>query len=326
MLFNRVLLHLLLVVLVTLPVLGQIDSLELVPFVPRVNFNQKFEPNGVLTGAGQVQSKYTFAFANAISRKPFMHMDYASLSKFNESDTWKDSIRNHVDQFPWKIALQLGLSMTVDGKPEKHYEDKVANGDYSQQIHNLIDFLKSINRQVYLRIGYEFNGEWNGYNPETFKVAYVKIVNALRKENCNNVAIVWCFSPDGKNHEFMRYYPGDEFVDWWAIDLFGQQHFTHPATLAFADSSLAHKRPLMIGESTARRTNLAQGQTALKKWFVPYFNFIRSRPNVKAFCYINQDWAPTFLPDWGDARIENHKFVKDWVRQELANSYYIDAQ
>lgn len=270
-------------------------------------------------------TSFTYNFRKAVKRNPAFHMDYAGLKSFKPGSAWSDSLVKRISQFPWKCALQLGLSMTSDGTPELHYEDKVAKGEYDVHIKNFISVLKRINCPVYLRIGYEFNGEWNGYVADSYREAYIRIYRMLREANCDNVVAIWCFSPDGKNHNFMKYYPGDAFVDWWAIDLFGQQHFSHPATLAFADSSLAHKKPLMIGESTARKTDMNDSKTALKRWFVPYFNFIRNRPNVKALSYINQDWAPTFLPDWGDARIEKNRKIEKWVKRELANSFYLGA-
>ena len=306
--------------------LGQSDSLTLVPYAKRVQFKQKFEPNAVLIGAGQSEIKFTQAFAKAVGRKPAMHMDYAGLESFNNGGRRADSITKHLRSIGWNCALQLGLGMTTDGKPDRHYEHKVAEGKYDAEIANLITFFKKLDRSVYLRLGYEFNGEWNGYKPDTYIAAYKRIADAIRAAKCTNVALIWCFSPDGTNHDFMKYYPGDAYVDWWAIDIFGQAHFAHPAMLSFSDSSLAHKRPLMIGESTARKTNLAETEKALKRWFVPYFNFIRSRPNVKAFCYINYDWAPTFLPDWGDARVEINPAINAWVKKEVANKFYLEAK
>ena len=304
----------------------QDDSLKLNTFKPRVDFKAKFEPGGVLIGAGQVRTSNTFEFANAIGREPFMHMDYAGLKGFIKGNAHIDSLALRLKRFPWNCALQLGLSMTTDGKPDLHYEHKVAKGEYDDQIAYLIKFLSKLDRQVYLRVGYEFNGEWNGYKDSTFKEAYKRIADSFRKAQCDNVALIWCFSADGKNHDFMRYYPGDSYVDWWAIDLFGQNHFAHPATRAFVDSSLAHKRPLMIGESTARRTDLSKTENALKRWFVPSFNLIRNTPNLKAFCYINEDWTNTLWPQWGDARVHKYPDIQNWVRSEISHKHYISAK
>ena len=187
--------------------------------------------------------------------------------------------------------------------------------------------LKELGRPVFLRIGYEFHGAWNGYSPASYRASFLRVVAALRSERASQVATVWCAEAGALPEDYMKYYPGDESVDWWAIDLFDKEHFTRPMLGRFMEDSRARRKPVMIGESTARHVGTLDGARAWTQWFEPYFAFIESNPNVKAFCYINWDWAPwakrysTDWADWGDCRIQKSELVArrflDRIRPEL---------
>jgi hypothetical protein len=139
------------------------------------------------------------------------------------------------------------------------------------------------------------------------------------------VATVWCFAMDGVMN-YMDYYPGDASVDWWAIDVFSAIHFTDPNSSRFLDSAVVHQKPVMIGETTPRYVGVLNGQQSWNDWFVPFFNFIHTKPNVKAFCYINWNWSqyPQWL-DWGDARLEANAIVGSNFASEMDSSKYLHS-
>lgn len=132
--------------------------------------------------------------------------------------------------------------MTEDGIPSAHYEDDVAAGIYDEQIENFIAGLRSLALPAYVRIGYEFNGTaWNGYVANSYKSAFTRIANMIRASGLE-VATVWCFAMDGVMN-YMDFYPGDEYVDWWAIDIFSAQHFNNINSDKFLDSAFIHQNP-----------------------------------------------------------------------------------
>jgi len=83
-----------------------------------------------------------------------------------------------------------------------------------------------------LRVLHEMNGNWYpwGYgvngntNPADFVTAWTHIVDIFRKENATNVQFVWCPSVLNPNQirkygaAFKQAYPGDNYVDWVALD------------------------------------------------------------------------------------------------------------
>jgi hypothetical protein len=139
------------------------------------------------------------------------------------------------------------------------------------------------------------------------------------------VATVWCFAMDGVMN-YMDYYPGDSSVDWWAIDIFSVEHFTNPYATYFLDSAYTHQKPVMIGETTPRYVGVLQGQLSWDTWFVPFFNYIHTKPSVKAFCYINWDWSqyPQWVT-WGDARLEANAIVAGHFTSEMDSAQYLHS-
>jgi Carbohydrate binding domain/Glycosyl hydrolase family 26 len=294
---------------------------------PRNDFNALLEPNGkVINGAGQydIASFNNYWDVMNQNNKPAIFMSYIALKglKSNWADDLKKELLSYGNKF---IIPQIGLAMTEDGNPSVHYEDSVALGLYDTQINNLIKGLKNLAIPAYVRIGYEFNGlSWNGYLPGSYKDAFIRITNTIRTSNLE-VATVWCFSMDGETN-YMDYYPGDSYVDWWAVDIFSASDFSATNAFSFMDSATAHQKPVMIGETTPRYVGVLNGDQSWDNWFVPFFDFIHTQPAVKAFCYINWDWSqyPQWY-DWGDARLEMNSVVAGNFNSELDSSIYFSS-
>jgi hypothetical protein len=128
----------------------------------------------------------------------------------------------------------------------------------------------------------------------------------------------------GKLGDVMKYYPGDEWVDWWAVDIF-QTHDIGKSKPIIGEAH-KHGKPMMIGESTPHSVGVLEGEESWEKWFVPYFELIRTSPGIKAFCYINWNWAkyPQW-EDWGDARLQQNNVVLDLYRKEMSIQLYQHA-
>ncbi|KXL53073.1 hypothetical protein CLNEO_16160 [Anaerotignum neopropionicum] len=87
-----------------------------------------------------------------------------------------------------------------------------------------MEYLKSLNAPVLVRIGGEMNVWQNLADPALFKQAYIKIANIAR-QIAPNVALV--FSPNDVsnwNVDMDDYYPGDAYVDWVGVSLYINQY------------------------------------------------------------------------------------------------------
>ena len=287
--------------------------------VPRHYYGAKLEPvTHVLHGAGQSNAQDVENYRKTLkSYNPVLFMDYCRV---NNAGTWcADSLKKKLRKFPKYTVVQLGLSMTEDGKPEKHYEHEVAAGKHDTNLTILLNSLKRLDVPLYIRIGYELNGSWNGYQPEEYKKAFQHVTQMIRK-NGINAATVWCPHPSNLK-EAMRYYPGDEWVDWWAVDIFSPNQISESKPLI--REAHKHGKPMMIGESTPRHVGVLGGKTSWDKWFDPYFELIHTSPGIKAFSYINWDWAkyPQWK-NWGDARLQQNKVVAKLYRKEMSLPLY----
>jgi len=118
-------------------------------------------------------------------------------------------LQYEVEKYP-DTVMQVGLYM-VD------VLDAIIEGKYDNNIKKIGKWIKKANRPVYLRIGYEFDGPHNHYDPELYVKAYRYIVEKFRRSGVNNVAYVWHSYANYTKRPVMDWYPGDEYVDWVAV-------------------------------------------------------------------------------------------------------------
>ncbi|MBD3264742.1 MAG: hypothetical protein GF375_06540 [Candidatus Omnitrophica bacterium] len=221
-----------------------------------------------------------------------------------------------VEKYP-NTVIQLGLYMT--GALEEILSHK-----YDKNIDKLSRWIKNSERPVYLRIGYEFDLPQNSYKPEKYIEAYRYIVDRLRKDKVENVAYVWhscgCYS----YRPPIEWYPGNNYVDWVGLSYF------YPVT-KYTERvvELAEKlnKPLMIGEATPRGVGTRYADYAWKRWFEPFFEFIKNN-KVKAVCYINSDWESMPMwkeQGWLDARVQANPKIKNRWLKEIKKPPYLTA-
>jgi alpha-galactosidase len=103
-------------------------------------------------------------------------------------------------------------------------------------IGRVADFLLSLRDDegnaipVIFRPWHEMSGGWfwwgsESCTPEEYKQLYRLTIDGLRARGVNNC--LWAYSPGGNPNEtddnFMRYYPGDSYVDLIGVDLYGNE-------------------------------------------------------------------------------------------------------
>ncbi|MBF0483089.1 MAG: hypothetical protein HQL25_00120 [Candidatus Omnitrophica bacterium] len=114
----------------------------------------------------------------------------------------------------------------------------------------------------------------------------------------------------------MDWYPGDDYVDWFAVSIFDSMQINTANN--FATLAREHKKSFMIAESTP--VGLISTKSK-KEWFKHYFDFI-DQNDVKIVCYINSDWNiyPLFRSmRWGDSRIQRDPEIKKlWVEKTVS--------
>lgn len=301
-------------------------------YVPRAYYGARFEPvDTVLHGAGQISSdpQANLAFDNYGSllgpdRYPLIFMDYTSVTS---SSGRYEQLRDRLDQIQADtgkyVVPQIGFYIPTEGMPTE---------DWDPTLLQMANNLKLIGRPVFLRIGYEFNGTWYDpmYAPDTYKAWFQRVTDELRAEDVP-AATVWCAFPGYSSYygswDYLKdFYPGNEYVDWWGIDVFPPGTLNNAETNVFLDKAEEYGKPVLIGEATPTGVG-AEDAGDWDRWYTPFFEMIHSHKGIKAHAYINYDWSlyPS-LSTWGDARLETaDPYVRSQYVLEMSSPLYMHA-
>lgn len=236
------------------------------------------------------------------------------------------AVQNHqhlVDRYPdtvlhsalWMVGMWDVLKNTVDG-------------EYDPVIKEYSRWAKTVDRPIYLRIGYEFDGAHNQMEPDEYVKAYRRIVDIMRAEGVTNVAYIWhsYAAPTYKGYPLADWYPGDEYVDWVGISLFGHMYAAElnaegDAVFKFARD---HSKPVIVSEASPIH-GIERGEIDVwNSWFVNFLS-LSYRRNVKAIAFINANWEAvsiTGISEWKDARLQNNSEVhRAWFRETAKDRY-----
>ncbi|WP_299229485.1 glycoside hydrolase family 26 protein [uncultured Psychroserpens sp.] len=250
--------------------------------------------------------------------------EFKGITESYKNDT--GSTQNHqmlIDSFP-NTVIQSAMWMVGKWDISK----KAGKGDYDEVIKKYGAWAKSTNRPIYLRIGYEFDGSHNQLEPKKYIKAYKHIVDLLREEGVNNIAFVWhsYASEPFKDYKLSDWYPGDNYVDWIGISVFGHAYNSDFGThcddvLQFAKQK---KKPVMIAESNPIKGIHKDNIDVWDQWFVNFFTFIYNK-NIKAVSFINEDWERLYIEgisNWKDSRLfNNEKISRAWFMETNKSTY-----
>lgn len=259
-------------------------------------------------------------------------------SNGEDTDKGEEHDFKHLKAKPGENIIQVGLFMRgLNGEHTDIESNKIINGERDNNIRKIAREIKNCGKPVFLRIGYEFDGPWNGYKPELYIKAYRRIVDIFREMNVDNVAYVWHsagIETRSYNASLQDYYPGDEYVDWVGVSWFQwgySKAVPNPAINEMAEFAKAHDKPLMIAEAAPKQYwEPSKGQAAVDNWYKPVFDWIEEK-DVKAYSYINQNWMqwPRWNSgngqDWGDTRIQNNSVVLNYWKNVMEKPRYINS-
>lgn len=236
------------------------------------------------------------------------------------------SSQNHqilVERFPNSV-LQSALWMV--GKWD--VMNKAGDGEYDLVVKEYSAWAKTTGIPIYLRIGYEFDGPHNEMEPQGYVKAYRRIVDQIRAEGADNIAFVWhsYAAPTYKGYPLSDWYPGDHYVDWVGISLFGHMYASelNPEAVAVFNFAREHKKPVIVAESSPIYGIEKGNLDAWNTWFVNYLSLTYNK-NVKAISFINEDWGRISidgLSEWKDARLQNNELInKAWFNETGKDRY-----
>jgi len=198
--------------------------------------------------------------------QPFSNCAGGSCKPYSFPLTPMESIREHgsIPVLSWSsAALPTSLEQS-----EFQLSD-VIEGHFDSFIKEFAEAAKEWGHPFFLRFDWEMNENWmpwseqvDGNQPGQFVAAWRHVHEIFTAVGATNVSWVWCpyVDPNASAQELASYYPGDEYVDWTALD--GYNWGTNPAAprgwrtfnQVFSSSyeavteKIAPSKPMMIGE------------------------------------------------------------------------------
>jgi len=232
-------------------------------------------------------------------------------------------------------------------------EVRIANGQYDAYIKTWAGRLKVFlagpdgnflttgdNRRVYLRLAHEMNGNWypwsaatGGNSPVNYKAMWQRVVTIFDELglDATHVQWVWCVNhEDVGGFKAEDYYPGDDFVDWIAIDGYNwgrsETWSSWKSPSECYDAMLTRMRALpQIGKPLALTefaSTTSGGSVALKsQWIKDVFQYTADR-DIRMVCWFNEDKETDWAVFGGAAGDGQFKFGRTTYR---AYGAYRDA-
>ncbi len=206
-------------------------------------------------------------------------------------------------------------------------------GEFDDQLDTLIRiFHRYAETPIILRIGLEFNLKKNTMTPEQYREAWRYMVRYFRAAGVDNVSYTWDYHPNkrwsGNHDRWMAYYPGDEFVDWWGLDIFDPCELDNEYEAqihAFVNDARAHGKPVGVAECSPRHNGIEKwGDEIWEVWFEGFLDWLKE-DGVKYMSMTSKEWRDGYSgwADWGDANITHNEYLETKYRERLREPQWI---
>ena len=167
--------------------------------------------------------------------------------------------------------------------------------------------------------------------PETFKKAYRYVIDRVRAQGANN--ILWGFhannysSPIASWNSMAQYYPGDDYVDWLGLSVYGKMVRTE-GWADFIDmlhrpyleiSQLHPQKPIFLAEWGVGEFPPGDKAEFIAKAFT---HIPQKYPRIRLAVYWHERWEN---PDGGYSNLRIHSSLQSLkaYRRGVADSYWL---
>jgi hypothetical protein len=237
-----------------------------------------------------------------------------------------------------QFAAERGFFVAQLAIDFQSFQRDASQGMRDPEIVMLLDTIRATRNPVLMRIGHEFNNRSAPYDPSLFIQAFRGVAQRIREAQLDNVATVWNATADGLGApNFMRWYPGDDVVDWWGIDLFDPKDFDQPQLAEFLEKATSHQKPVVICEAspvfqgaTPGRLRGPKSDAEATAWYQKLTQLISQHGEIQAVAVISVDWRRlhAILPGsgWPDTRIGQWPKATAIWKKSLSEKRFINAQ
>lgn len=195
-------------------------------------------------------------FAHQAGRKPAIVLSYKNWSSLPFDRAEFESIwrRGAVPMITWEPWTSRGRGFPLRA---------IAAGRFDRYLRRAAGSARLWGKPLFVRFAHEMNGNWypwgrgvGGNTARDFRKAWKHVVDLFRFHGATNVKWVWSPNEDsGGSFQFGPLYPGDEWVDWVAMDGFdfggsvGWPSFTTLFGSTYDRLAKLTDRPMMIAET-----------------------------------------------------------------------------
>ena len=247
----------------------------------------------------------------------------------------------------------MAWSRLEQGVPETTYTlQRIIDGAFDDELAQWADQAKQQPFPLLAEFGTEVNGDWfpwngkyngggetDGYGdpafpdgPERFRDAYRHIIGLFRERGVGNVT--WFFHvnaqsfPEANWNRMALYYPGDEYIDWIGVSVYGSQapgdywsQFREVLDPAYPElCAISAGKPLALLEYGVAEDPMRGSKG---EWISRALQAIKGLryPRLKAVCYWHESWEN----DNGtvsDLRINSSAGALAAYRREIADPFF----
>ncbi len=248
------------------------------------------------------------------------------LSFAQFSNNWTTGIKFPADDIA--TISEYGITPLIRIMPRSSFRNQkqsdytlydIATGVYDNELITWAQQARDTNTPLLITFAPEMNGDWFSWGgrhngggttddygdtttadgPEVYKDAYRHIITLFKEQQASNVSWLFQINATPAPHRAWNtpenYYPGDEYIDWLGISVYGattqrEQTTAFDTLLAPAYeqvTNLAPNKPVMIAEFgiTERDSKPSWIQTALTSIASELY------PNVQAISYWHESWG-----------------------------------
>lgn len=246
------------------------------------------------------------------------------------------------------IRLMLRSSAEENVAEPTFTLSRILNGEFDDDLRAWGRAARNFGSPLLAEYGTEVNGQWfpwngvwngggtlDGYGdpiladgPERFRDAYRHIIGIVRGEGADN--IVWVFhvnNDDYPNESWNRleeYYPGDEWVDWIGVSVYGAQTPLDEEWPLFRDEmdqvyprlvSLSSSKPIVLLEFGVTSGNPLGDQAAWADSALADLTALRW-PRIVGFSWWNESWENDDNPAHNtDMRVQDNPALASVFRR-----------
>jgi hypothetical protein len=229
---------------------------------------------------------------------------------------------------------------------------RFVDGDFDDDLRRWARAARDTNVPLMVEFGTEVNGDWFPWNgkwnggsetdeygnprladgPERFRDAYRHIIDLFRAQGADN--ITWVFHADAESspgadwNSMAAYYPGDDYVDWLGLSVYGPQEpgeewraFRPVMDRGYAElSKVADEKPIGLLEFGAIQED---GNELKAEWIRDALETVAGKryPRLAAVSY----WASRWRNGDGsvsDMRLDSSEATQRAYRRAIADSYF----